>query len=188
MSRRPNFEPKPGWTAGLSLGVKKGWSCRRNGVEPSRLDFSPVPPPMRPMDRNWFSSVSARSKAIRGIEMRAGTELDVFLRVLHPVRYRHKARNPEIAGDVEHPKPASGFGKLGLQIADVGIVELVEVHFRPLQAIVPPDCVGIPFHQLEETLNDRFLERVAGRAAVGIRVDLRRGPGRKNTRGWSEDI
>ena len=47
------------------------------------------------------------------IEMRAGTELDEFLPVFHPVRYRHKARNPEIAGDVEHPKPASGFGKLG---------------------------------------------------------------------------
>ena len=59
-----------------------------------------------------------------------------------------------------------------LQIADVGIVELAEVHFRPLQSIVPPDCVGIPFHQLEESLDDCFLERVAGRAAVGIRVDL----------------
>ena len=59
-----------------------------------------------------------------------------------------------------------------LQIADIGIVELAEVHFRPLQSIVPPDGVGIPFHQLEESLDDGFLERVAGRAAVGIRVDL----------------
>ena len=110
------------------------------------------------------------------IEVRAGTELDIFLPVFHPVRYRHKARNPEIAGDVEHPKPASGFGKLGLQIADVGIVELAEVHFRPLQSIVPPDCVCIPFHQLEESLDDCLLERVAGRAAVGIRVELAAGP------------
>ena len=110
------------------------------------------------------------------IEMRAGAELDIFLPVLHPVRDRHKGRNPEIAGDVEHPKPASGFGKLGLQIADVGIVELAEVHFRPLQSIVPPDRVGIPFHQLEESLDDRFLERVAGRAAVGIRMECSPGP------------
>ena len=110
------------------------------------------------------------------IKVRAGPELDIFLRVLHPVRYRHKARNPEIAGDVEHPKPASGFGKLGLQIADVGIVELAEVHFRSLQSIVPPDCVCIPFHQLEEALDDCFLERVAGRAAVGIRVGSAPGP------------
>ena len=63
-----------------------------------------------------------------------------------------------------------------LQIADVGIVELAEVHFRPLQPIVPPDRIGIPFHQLEETLDDRFLERVAGRAAVGIREELAGGP------------
>ena len=111
-----------------------------------------------------------------GIEVRAGTELDIFPSRLHPVRYRHKARNPEIAGDVEHPKPASGFGKLALQIANVGIVELAEVHLRPLQSIVPPDRVCIPFHQLEESLDDCFLERVAGRAAVGIRVEWRGAP------------
>ena len=110
------------------------------------------------------------------IEMRAGSEFDIFPPVLHPVRYRHEGRNPEIAGDVEHPKPASGFGKLALQIADVGIVELAEVQLRPLQSIVPPDRVCIPFHQLEESLDDRFLERIAGRAAVGIRVEGWPGP------------
>src|SRR5215475_8528709 len=36
-----------------------------HGVTPSRLDFSPLPPSMRPMDRNWFSSVNARSKPMR---------------------------------------------------------------------------------------------------------------------------
>ena len=46
------------------------------------------------------------------IEMRARTKLDFFLRIFHPMRHRHKARNTEIAGDVEHPQPASGFGKL----------------------------------------------------------------------------
>ena len=49
---------------------------------------------------------------------------------------------------------------------------MVEVHFRPLQAIVPPDRIGIAFHQLEEALDDRLRERIAGRAAVGIGVDL----------------
>src|SRR5207244_5223024 len=80
--------------------------------------------------------------------MRAGTELDKFLRVFHPVRYGHKARNPKIAGDVEHPEAASGFGKLDFQITDVGFIELAEIDFRPLQSIVPPDRVCIPFHQL----------------------------------------
>src|SRR5271157_4470543 len=46
------------------------------------------------------------------IEMRAGTEVDEFLLVFRPLRDRHEAWNPEIAGDVEHPQPATGFGKL----------------------------------------------------------------------------
>ena len=97
---------------------------------PSRLDFSPVAAAHEADGQELVQLGDARSKAMRGIEMRAGSELDIFLPVVHPVRHRHEARNPEIAGDVEHPKPASGFGKLGLQITDVGIVELVEVHFR----------------------------------------------------------
>ena len=31
---------------------RNGWSARRNGMMPSRLDFSPVPPPIRPSERN----------------------------------------------------------------------------------------------------------------------------------------
>src|SRR6516165_3173208 len=92
--------------------------------------------------------------------MRARTELDKFLRVFHPVRYGHKARNPEVAGDVEHPKATSGFGKLDFQFADVGFIELAEIDFRPLQSIVPPDRVCIPFDQLEEPLDDCLRERV----------------------------
>src|SRR5262245_57011204 len=88
------------------------------------------------------------------------------------MRYRHKAGNPEIAGDVEHPDAAAGFSKLDLQITNVGIVELAEVHLRALQAIVPPDRVRIALHQLEESLDDGFLQGVAGRAAVGVRVDV----------------
>src|SRR5215831_9018805 len=102
--------------------------------------------------------------------MRTRTELDIFLPVLRPVSYCHKGWNLKIAGDIKHPKPASGLGKLGLQITDIRIANLAEVDFRPLQAIVPPDCVGVPFHQLEETLDNCFRQRVAGRAAVGIRV------------------
>ena len=64
------------------------------------------------------------------------------------------------------------------QIANVGIVELAEVDLRPLQAIVPPDRVGIPFDEFEEALDDRFLERVAGGAAVGIGVNMAGGPAR----------
>ncbi len=105
--------------------------------------------------------------------MCAGTELDIFPAVVHPVRDRDKAWDPEIAADVEHPKPTPVFGKLISQIADIGIVELTEVHFRPLQPIVPPDCVGIAFYQFKEALDDGLLERIAGGTAVGIRQDKR---------------
>src|SRR5712671_286700 len=106
-----------------------------------------------------------------GIEMRAGTELDVFFPVVDPMGDRHEGRNLKIAGDVEHPQPASGLGQPASQIADIGIVEPAEVHFGPLRSVVPPDRIGVPFHQLEEALDHGFLARVAGRAAVGIRVD-----------------
>src|SRR5271166_3067431 len=66
------------------------------------------------------------------IEMRAGPEFNIFPPALHPVSDRHKRRDPEIAGHVEHPKPAAVLRQLLLQIADKGIFELVEVHFRPL--------------------------------------------------------
>ena len=41
-----------GWSAGLPLGVRNGCSRRCNGFVQSRLGFSPVPPPIRPIDRN----------------------------------------------------------------------------------------------------------------------------------------
>ena len=140
-------------------------------MAPSRLDFSPVSAAHEADGQKLIELGQRAQQGDARIEVRAGAELDILLPVFHPVRDRHEGRNPEIAGDVEHPKPAPGLGKLRLQIANVGIVELAEVHFRPLQPVVPPDRVGIPFHQLEESLDDRLLERVAGGAAVGIRVD-----------------
>ena len=101
--------------------------------------------------------------------MRAGTELDVFLPVLHPVQYCNIGGNAEIAGDIEHPELASGVCELAFQIADVGIVKLVEIHFRHSEPVVPPDCVGIALYQFEEALHNSFLARIACCAAVGIR-------------------
>ena len=58
--------------------------------------------------------------------------------------------------------------ELLLQIANKGIVELAKIQFRPLQSIVPPDRVGIPFDKLEEPLDHRLFARIASRAAIGI--------------------
>ena len=141
-------------------------------IDNRRCDgFSPLPPPIMPIDMNWVSSVSERSRAMRRIEVRAGTELDVSCAVLHPVHDRHVGGYPEIAGDVEHPQPSPGIRKLGFQIPDVGIVELPEVELGTLQPVVPPDGVGIALDQFEEALNDGFLAGVAGRAAVGVGME-----------------
>src|SRR4029077_21053443 len=93
------------------------------------------------------------------IEVRAGTIFDELLSGDRRIRHRHIAWNAEIGGDVEHPQPASGVGELVFQIADVRIVELAQVQLGPLRAIVPPNSVRIPLHQLEEALDDRLLER-----------------------------
>src|ERR1700733_13548664 len=85
-----------------------------------------------------------------------------------------KGGNAEIAGDVEHPKPAAGFGELPAQIVDVRIVELREIDFLALRPVVPPDRVSIALDQLEETLDDGFLDRIASGAAVGIGAHLAR--------------
>src|SRR5262245_23920653 len=103
--------------------------------------------------------------------MRAGTELDVLVSILYPVHDRHVGGNAEIAGDVEHPQPASGIGKLGLQIPDIRIVELLEVDLGTLHPVVPPDGVGIALDQFQEALNDGLLAGVAGRATVGVRME-----------------
>src|SRR5262249_35758639 len=73
-------------------------------------------------------------------------------------------------GDVECPAPASGFGELEFEVADVCVTSRAEVGFRPLQSVVPPYGISIAFDQLEKSLDDCLRERVTGGAAVGIRV------------------
>ena len=90
------------------------------------------------------------------VEMRAGPELDEILAILLRVRQSHEAWNAEVMSNVKHPELAAGFGKLASQLADIGVVELTDVQFRPLQFVVPPDGVGIPLHQLEKALDNGF--------------------------------
>src|SRR6516165_7148244 len=104
--------------------------------------------------------------------MRAGAELDEILAILLRMRQSHEAWNAKVMGDVEHPELAPGFRKLASQLSDIGVVELTDIQFRPLQFVVPPDGVGIPLHQLQKALDNGFLEGVARGAAVGIGMDL----------------
>src|SRR5262249_48305093 len=43
----------------------------------------------------------------------------------------------------------------------------VQFHARPADTIVPPQGDAVALHQLQEALEDRFFQCVAGRAAVG---------------------
>ena len=101
--------------------------------------------------------------------MRAGGDLDVFPRVFRPMRDSDDDRNAEIARHIQHPEAASQRGEMGPQIPNVTVAKLIEVDLRALQAIVPPDRVGIPLDEFEETLDDRFLKRIAGRTTVRSR-------------------
>ncbi len=108
----------------MPLGIRIRMILEAQRSDAVEARFVPLPPPMRPMDRNWLSSVSARSNAMRGSKC-APEPNSMFSRPLSmPMRYRHEARNTEIAGDVEHPEPAAGFGKLRSQIADIRVIEL----------------------------------------------------------------
>src|SRR5260370_42105825 len=95
-----------------------------------------------------------------------GTEIDEFVPVFHPMSDRHETRDPEIAGDIEHPQAAPGFGGFVLQVTDIRIIELAEFDLRPLVAGLPPYRVVGPFAEVQKSLHDRLLERVAGCAAV----------------------
>jgi hypothetical protein len=119
---------------GLSLAAKDSggacgisWlaACRRSCLARSR---SPKPAVRRELDGGSWKRRCARRKTPGTRQFCSsatpGTEFDIFPPVLHPVRDSDKRRNPEITGDVEHPKPAAGFGQFVSQIADVGIVEL----------------------------------------------------------------
>ena len=65
-------------------------------------------PPSHKADRKKLVELSHRTQDRNpGIKVGTGTEFDLLLRVFHRMRQRHKAGDPKIAGDVEHPKAAS---------------------------------------------------------------------------------
>src|SRR5579871_3315571 len=140
---------------------------RRRAV---KTRFVPGPAPHQTDRQELVQFGQCAQQRDAAVKVRAGTKYDVFVPVLHPMRYGYEGRNRKIAGDVEHPKPASGCSKLGSQIADIGVVGLVEIHCSALQAVVPPDRICVSLDEFEEPLYDCFPERVAGCAAVGIRL------------------
>src|SRR5438094_914574 len=75
-------------------------------------------------------------------------EVDEFLPVFHPMSDRHESRDTQIAGDVEHPQAAPGFGELVLQVTDIRIIEIGE---PPRHSdLVPLKNPGIPLDRLHE--------------------------------------
>ena len=105
------------------------------------------------------------------VEVRAGCKPDAIPRVLVPVRDGDDGRDAKIARHVEHPQAASHRGEPGAQIPKVVVAQRIEVDLGTPQTIVPPDRAGVPLDQFEETLNDRFLKRIAGRATVRVSTD-----------------
>ncbi len=70
--------------------------------------------------------------------------------------------------DVEDHEPVS---ELPMTIGDArgeGIAERAAVHNRSGDAVVPPDCHGIPFDELQKAMRDRLIERERHGAAVRV--------------------
>ena len=105
------------------------------------------------------------------IEMRARRHLDVLAIVFRPMSESDDDRNAEIACHIERPDAAPRRGEDGPQIPHIAVADLIEIDLGTGQAVVPPDGVGIPLDEFEKTLEDRFLDRIAGGATVRVRVD-----------------
>ena len=101
--------------------------------------------------------------------MRARGKLDALPPIFVPVQDGHDHGNINVAGHIQHPQAASRRGELGSQIPNITVAKPIEIDLGALQAVVPPDRDRIPLDEFEETLEDRFLKRIAGRAAVRSR-------------------
>jgi hypothetical protein len=166
---RVRTEPDRRLVTGRQIGIV--FQAQRRGAVQARFLAGPTPHQTESKELVQFGQCAQQRDA--GVKMGARAKLDVFRPVLHPMRDGNKGRNPKIAGDIEHPQPASRFSKLRPQIADVRIIKLAEIYFPALQAIVSPDCIRVPFHEFEEPLHDCFPDRIAGSTAVGIRMGTR---------------
>jgi len=106
------------------------------------------------------------------VEIRTAGKFDVFPRFFHPVRDCDDDRNAKIARHIQYPQMASRRSQLGSQIQNAAVAKTIEIDLSSLQAIVPPDRTRIPLDEFEETLEDRFLERIASRTAVRVGTEM----------------
>ena len=121
-------------TAGSSPGNRKGWSASRNGVvRRGSLAFWRRRATAS-IDMNWFSSVSVRNMAMRASKCEPEPNSIYSLPVLlSSALSRRKLGMPRSLVMSSTQRRFPRFGQLNLQIAHVGIVELVKIHCRALQ-------------------------------------------------------
>ena len=102
-----------------------------------------------------------------GIEVGAEAQHDLLL---PPSVSRDKAAKtgyPQVRREVDHPELAAPVAQEVAHPVQIGVGEAVEVDLGPFDPVVPPQGDGVSFHQLEEALEDGFLQGVAGRVAIG---------------------
>ena len=126
--------------------------------------------------RNWFISVSARPSATRSVKVCAEAEDRLLAATVHPAGERgdRPVRRGRCCKSSAHTsrsmrrdrqRTARRAGAMRSSQGPRGIA----------QAVVPPHSDGVALDQLEEALQDRLLERIAGGVAVGVRgADTRR--------------
>src|SRR5262249_17542549 len=147
LSSAPNFELKSAWLGGSRVGRKRGWSGSRPRAGAVLVRGALVAHAHQTDGQKLIELGQRTQQRDPRIEVRTGTELDEIPATFLRLRHRDVTWDAEVMGDVEHPQPATGFGKLGLQLAHIGVVDGAEVEFAPLQWIVPPHRVRITPHQ-----------------------------------------
>src|SRR5262249_6676846 len=103
-----------------------------------------------------------------GIGMGAEANQNFFWRPVHAPGQCGESRNRQIAGQIEGPEVAMLLLAQTLRELDkIRFVETIQVDAGPANAVVPPERDSVTLDELKKALEDRLLERVPGRVAVG---------------------
>ena len=103
------------------------------------------------------------------VGMGAGGVKDVLGVSVGAPRHRDEDGNAQVAGDVQDPQFPVARAVMVRRARQPRVVETVEIDLGQGDPVIPPAGEGVALDQFEKALEDRLLQRVAGRAAVRVR-------------------
>src|SRR5581483_4300248 len=100
--------------------------------------------------------------------IRMGSEAHSHAPAVQPGRQARDDRDAKISRQVQRPEISVLVGQMLTDFLQPGVIDAVEVDARQRRAVVPPQRHVITLHELEQAVEDRLLERVAGRVPVRL--------------------